>query len=78
MTPEDKEFLSVWQYGDYEHSEHYQAVKQYILKFHDQWATMGPQDINFIYHCIELNKPVDKLPEDDPYIKKYYNPWIWY
>jgi len=58
--------------------EKYALIKRYVMKFKEPWATMGPQANELILHCIEQNKSLDDLPEDDPMILKYFNSEIIY
>lgn len=49
------------------------VFKQYEQKFGKVWPKLITQDQNFVKHCIDKNLSIDDLPDNDPYIKKYYS-----
>lgn len=49
------------------------VFKQYERKFGETWPKLIAQDQSFVKHCIDKNLSIDDLPDDDPYIKKYYS-----
>ena len=54
------------------------VFKQYEQKFGKAWPKLITQDQSFVRHCIDKNLSIDDLPDDDPYIKKYYSEDIVY
>ena len=54
------------------------VFKQYERKFGETWPKLIAQDQSFVKHCIDKNLSIDDLPDDDPYIKKYYSEDIVY
>ncbi|WP_242362524.1 hypothetical protein [Limosilactobacillus antri] len=52
--------------------------EEYERHFNDLWPKLIPQDEKFAKHCLEVNKSIDDLPDDDPYIKKYFNSGLTY
>lgn len=48
------------------------VFKQYQQTFHDYWPKLIPQDKDFAQHCLGVGETIADLPNDDPYIKKYY------
>lgn len=56
----------------------FNVMKKYIVTFKEPWGPYDPLDIDLIKHCIKLNKSVNDLPDDDPYIEKYYKKNILY
>lgn len=54
------------------------VFKQYEQKFGKAWPKLIAQDQSFARHCIDKNLSIDDLPDNDPYIKKYYSEDIVY
>lgn len=54
------------------------VFKQYERKFGKTWPKLITQDQSFVKHCIDKNLSIDDLPDNDPYIKKYYSEDIVY
>lgn len=54
------------------------VFEQYEQKFGKAWPKLITQDQSFVRHCIDKNLSIDDLPDNDPYIKKYYSEDIVY
>lgn len=52
--------------------------QEYENRFGEVFPKLIPQDEKFAEHCLELNKPIDELPDDDPFIKQYFSSGIVY
>lgn len=49
----------------------YELIKQYVNKFKEPWPVFGPQDPELIKYYLKFDK-LEDVPEDDPFIAKYY------
>lgn len=47
------------------------AISKYVDKFNKPWPVYGPKDVKFIYYCVDHDKSIDDLDENDPMFKKY-------
>lgn len=64
----DQEIMQLYYGWD---KEMVKSITKYVQKFHIPWSTYAPQVPELVDHCVKINTPLDDLPDDDKFYKKY-------